>query len=358
MKEFHYSRRQDPESTLKKYEFRFVNKEGNIRDILIVIDVIPKTKKSVASLLDITERKQAEEKYRYLFDNAQVGLYWSRISNGKILECNDTFVKLFGYVTREECLADYITLEHYIDPNARSKILEAIRDNIEVKNYEIHVTKRDGTPIWLNISARVFEKEDRIEGAAIDITERKIAEEKLQLERDNFLNILNSMEDGVYIVDQNYDIEYVNPSLIKDFGDFNGIKCFKYFHDLNETCPWCKNKEVFQGKTVRWEWYSPKNQKTYDLIETPLINPDGSLSKLEIFRDISEIKKVEQELKESEEKYRTIFENTGTATIIVEEDTTISLVNGHLKNFLVIQKKRSNGKKVGQSLLSRKIWKG
>ena len=314
MKKLHYFRRKDPESTLRKYEFRLTDKKGDIRDIFIVIDLIPGTKKSVASLLDITERKKmeeklkdSEEKYRYLFDNAQVGLYWSKISDGEFIECNDTFAKLFGYDTREECLANYNAIEHYIDPNARSELIEEIRVNKEVKNYEIHVTRRDGTPIWLSLSTRMFEKENRFEGAAIDITERKQAERELQLERDNFLNILNSMVDGVYIVDQNFEIEYMNPILIKEFGQYEGMKCFKYFEDLNEICPRCKNKEVFQGKTVRGEWYSFKNQKTYDVIDTPLKNPDGSISKLGIFRDETDKKRAERIIKESEEKYREAY---------------------------------------------------
>jgi PAS domain S-box-containing protein len=213
MKEFHYSRRKDPESTLRKYEFRFVNKEGNIRDILIVIDVIPKTKKSVASLLDITERKKAEEKlkdseekYRYLFDSAQVGLYWSRISDGNFLECNDTFAKLFGYDTREEFLANYNAIEHYINPNARSELLEEIRENKEIKNYEIHVTKRDGTPIWVSISARVFETENRIEGAAINITERKKAEQKLKENTEFTQNVFTAIQDGLSVLDLDLNI--------------------------------------------------------------------------------------------------------------------------------------------------------
>jgi len=253
---------------------------------------------------DITERKRAEEKlkdseekYRYLFDSAQVGLYWSKISDGNFLECNDTFAKLFGYDTREEFLTNYNAIEHYIDPNARSELLEEIRDNKEIKNYEIHVTKRDGTPIWVSISARMFENENRIEGAAIDITERKIAERELQLERDNFINILNSMEDGVYIVDHNYNLKYVNPSLIKDFGQVEGKKCFKYFEDRNNICPRCNSKEAFQGKTVRGEWFSFKSQKTYDLIDTSLKNPDGSVSKLAIFRDETDKKQAEKIIK-------------------------------------------------------------
>lgn len=78
-------------------------------------------------------------------------------------------------------------------------------------------------------------------------------EEALRSERDNFVNILNSMEDGVYIVDQNHNIQYVNPVLMKDFGPFKGRKCYEYFGDRDEACPWCKNKDVIAGKTVRWE---------------------------------------------------------------------------------------------------------
>ena len=170
--------------------------------------------------------------------------------------------------TKEGCLVEHT---HY-------------DSNDEARVYEIH-----GYPI-LDQNKEVVQMIEY----SLDITNRKKAEKELQLERDNFLNILKSMEDGVYIVDQKFDIKYVNPSLIKEFGQFEGMKCFKYFEDRNEVCPRCKNREVFQGKMVREEWFSFKNQKTYDLINTPLKNPDGSISKLGILRDATEKKQAEK----------------------------------------------------------------
>ena len=127
-----------------------------------------------------------------------------------------------------------------------------------------------------------------------EIKERRQSEESLRQERNSLIGILESMKDGVYIVNQQYDIEYVNPSLMEKFGPYEGKKCYDYFHDGKEVCSWCKNQDVFAGKTVRWEWYSFKNQRTYDLIDSPLRNPDGSISKLEIFRDITDLKQTQK----------------------------------------------------------------
>ena len=113
---------------------------------------------------------------------------------------------------------------------------------------------------------------------------------KIEEERDFFLKIFDSFKDGVYIVDENENIQYVNPFLEEEFGNWEGKKCYKYFHGRNEVCSFCKNKRVFAGETVQWEWYSDKNGKTYDLLGTLIINSDGTKSKLEVFRDISDRK--------------------------------------------------------------------
>ena len=148
-----------------------------------------------------------------------------------------------------------------------------------------------------------------------EISRRIQVEEALRFERNKVVNILDSMEDGVYIVNRDYDIEYVNPVLREEFGEVEGRKCYDYFHDRQEVCPWCKNPEIFAGKTVRWERYSAKNRKTYDLIDTPLRNPEGCvISKLEIFRDISELKRTEAEL-EKHQKHLEALVQEQTATL-------------------------------------------
>ncbi|MBL7073887.1 PAS domain S-box protein [candidate division KSB1 bacterium] len=260
----------------------------------------------LAVVRDITERKRAEEavkeaerRYKAIFDN-RLQMVYIHNEQGLFLDANDYALERLGY-TRDDL--GKVSMQDMLNPEDIPKVFKGMADawakGVMEHPVELRLITKSGETIWVETFGIPLERgvDHYIGlGMARDITERKQAEEALRLERDNFINILEAMEDGVYIVNQQYDIQYVNPVLKKDFGPFERHKCYEYFHDRKDVCPWCKNQDVFAGKTVRWEWYSFKNQKTYDLIDTPLKNPDGSISKLEIFRDITERKRADEEL--------------------------------------------------------------
>ncbi|MGM0568994.1 MAG: MASE3 domain-containing protein, partial [Elusimicrobiota bacterium] len=118
---------------------------------------------------------------------------------------------------------------------------------------------------------------------------------------DRLFNILENMQTGVYIISKQGEVEYVNPALKRDFGDPEGKRCYEYCFNRDTPCPDCKNREVFDGKEVRWEKKYP-NGKSYELRESLLINPDGSKSKLKIFTDITEFKKAREEAEKKTEQ--------------------------------------------------------
>ena len=153
--------------------------------------------------------------------------------------------------------------------------------------------------------------------------ERRRAEKKQHLERIRMMAILDAIPDGIYIVSQQYDIEYVNPTIHQEFGSVDGRKCYEYFHNRKKVCPWCKNTEVFAGKSVKWEWYSLKNNRHYNLFDTPFINADNSISKFEIFHDVSDLKQAEEAVNESEEKYRKLFEDSIDGYALADPETGI-----------------------------------
>jgi len=158
--------------------------------------------------------------------------------------------------------------------------------------------------------------------------------EQAESERTNLMSILNTIPDGAYIVSQQCDIEYINPVIEREFGPVDGRKCYKYFHDRTETCPWCKNAEVFAGKSVQWEWHSIKNDRHYDLFDTPIKNDDGSISKLEIFHDITERKQAEEKLRKSEEELKDFFNSATDSFVFFDSKLNIIQVSKtHMEMF-------------------------
>ncbi|NOQ21784.1 MAG: PhnD/SsuA/transferrin family substrate-binding protein [Candidatus Aegiribacteria sp.] len=147
--------------------------------------------------------------------------------------------------------------------------------------------------------------------------------ELVRKERDKLTTIFESMKDGVYIVNKDYEIQYVNRALMEEFGPPEGEKCYEYFHNSDEPCAFCKNEDVFAGKTVRWEWTSPKTDKTYDLVDTPMKNSDGSISKLEMFRDITERKKAQEGL----ERLSVAIDQAAEIVMITDAEGVIQYVN-------------------------------
>jgi PAS domain S-box-containing protein len=166
------------------------------------------------------------------------------------------------------------------------------------------------------------------------IAERERAEEALQLERNKLKGILDSMSDGVYIVNQQCDMVYANPVIEREYGPIEERKCHEYLLDQPGVCDWCKKEEVLAGETVRREWYSPKTDKTYDILDTPFVGPDGVPCKLAIIRDISDRTRAERALRESEERHRMLVESMNDGLGVQDENGVWTYVNNRFAEML------------------------
>jgi len=158
-------------------------------------------------------------------------------------------------------------------------------------------------------------------------------------ESERLTSIFDAMLDGVYLIDAGFSVEYMNDVMIEDFGKGIGGKCHQIIYGREKVCPWCRAKGVFGGKTVRWEQYVQNLDQTYDVIEFPLKNSDGTISKLSIYRDITERKRREQELKVSEEDYKRLFENVRSGIYVSAEEGKFLNANQALLDMLGYESK-------------------
>ncbi|MFC2004901.1 PAS domain-containing protein [Chloroflexota bacterium] len=109
-------------------------------------------------------------------------------------------------------------------------------------------------------------------------------------ERDKLSEILQRIEDGVFITGPDYRIRFMNPSMVRDFGEGIGSYCYEYLYKFDYPCQQvCKLPNVLNGATERWEYGFPDG-RTYEVLATPYIDSDGTVCQLATFRNITQRK--------------------------------------------------------------------
>ena len=159
-------------------------------------------------------------------------------------------------------------------------------------------------------------------------------------ETQRLMTVFDAMEDGIYIISQDYTIEVMNRAMVNIFGDGVGKKCYQALNGYDARCPWCKSTDVFEkGETIQLEKYISVVDRTYNFTDTPVKNRDGSVSKLTICRDITAQKIREEKLKATEEDYRRLFENVACGVFLSTIEGKFYDANNALQKMLGYQDK-------------------
>ena len=143
------------------------------------------------------EQHRAERKYREMFEQSLAGVSTTRVADGRILLCNEALARIFGYDSPAEFMA-HTARDLWWDPADRDRMLAALQESRVLRNYEVHMRRKDGKPIWLscNITLREDENGDTLlENLTVDVSDRKSLEQ--QLWQAQKLDALGSLAGGV-----------------------------------------------------------------------------------------------------------------------------------------------------------------
>jgi PAS domain S-box-containing protein len=256
---------------------------------------------------DITERKQAEEKYRTLFNESVVGIYQST-PEGKFLAANPALANMWGYESPEELISSIqnIGTQLYRDPHRRDELNRILREEGQVRGFEFEVLRKDGKTMWVSGNSRAVRDAAGhllyYEGYLEDITERRQAQEALKYNEEKYRSLFMNAPVGILQVNMRGEIVEVNPAALEILGSpsaeaTKGINMLTFPPLIQAGISTDLQKAIEQGLSASAEYpYATKWGKSITIFTrlVPLINAQGEIEKVQvIFEDVTQRKQAE-----------------------------------------------------------------
>ncbi|RPH49501.1 MAG: PAS domain-containing sensor histidine kinase [Desulfobacteraceae bacterium] len=252
--------------------------------------------------------KKSEKRYRLLFERNLAGVYRTTM-DGRIIDCNEAFARIYGYESREEII-EHAATDLHVSAEARREFIAVLQAKEMLVGFESRGRRKDGSLVWLLENTSLVPGEDgglkEIEGMLIDITERKRIEEALRESEEQHRLIVENSSDIIFTLDADGKFLFLSSSLLENMGyeisELQSRPFQSIIHpDYIRTCEENIRKNIEKGertpgfeylvkdKSGNWRWHTTSGAAVRDT--------NGSfLYFVGIARDITDRKKMEDEL--------------------------------------------------------------
>ena len=367
----HTLRRIHHDRALTQYEFGLVTKSGAIREIHLTIDTLPGTKKSVASLIDITDRKRAEQalqeseaKFRSIVETSP-NLIWEIDPRGTFVYVSPSIREIVGYLPGEMIGRSFQDL---VPEKEKARSLQLFRDVLATDqplvSFEVPVVTNTGEQRFFEIRPVVLRDTDNritgLRGVAIDITGRREAEEKLRESERMARAIFDATFQFTGIVSPEGILLDANRTAL----DFIGMPREAVINRPFWETPWWdddneKRERLIQavrdaagGAFVRYEVGfvgAGGSEVLTDFSLKPVSAPDGRVWMLVAeARDITDRVQAERKIRESEAFNREVIEGAKEGIVVYDRDLTIRLWNPFMEGLTGLPASGVVGKKAAE----------
>jgi two-component system NtrC family sensor kinase len=331
------------------YQFRVICKDNGIIWVMAAVKSIQYHGRQavLGNYMEIIEREQAETRLREAEEEKSVLLEEAPVSiihadlDGRITYFNKRFEQESGY-SREEIIGKLGLQLGWFAPDTNEYFAQRMAARLRgspAKHWETEFKCKDGRSIWVELEGNILQKLGVPVGFQIiasNITERKEAEEALRRSEERYRTILDEMEEGYYEVDIAGNFTFVNDAMTRILGysrdELIGMN-YKAYTPAEAVKPILQayNDVYRTGEPLEW-FPMPEIRKdgTRILAEDsvfPLRNERREVFGFRgISRDITERKRMEKALRQSEENYRALFDNSVIGTIVLDAETMRILV--------------------------------
>jgi PAS domain S-box-containing protein len=291
---------------------------------------------------DITSRKltdnafqESETKFRALTETTASATLV--VQGEKFRYVNPAFEKLSGYTLQDLQKLRFWDLVH---PDFQQMVKERgfarqRNENIPTR-YEFKYVTKSGEARWIDFSATFIEFENKpaLLASGFDITERKQIEDALRKSEEKYRLLIENANEAIMVA-QDGKLKFMNPKTIDVLGysqeDLMANSFTQFIHPDDQQMVMDNHVRRLRGDKVApvytFRVITKDGRVRWVEINVVRVMWDDRAATLNFMTDITERREMEQQLIDSEKNYRTIFETTGSAMMILEEDTTISLVN-------------------------------
>jgi two-component system sensor kinase FixL len=304
-----------------------------VQSLLIAGLLLQRRRKNIAE----QSLEKAEEKYRNIFESALEGIFETS-PEGRLLTANAALAHMLGYDSPDEVTSTIhdLATQVWVNPGERVEYIRMLEKQGVVLNYECKLRRKDGKAIWVSMNTRRVCGPDgktlHFAGFLEDITERKQTGKALAESQAQLLSLFDSTNDMIWSVDpETFGLITFNRALKDYFFNRLGIEiCVGMTPDQMLTPKYAAQWREFYQRALRDESYVTE----YPVVAGTIllsINPlkrDGKVFGVSVFgKDITERKRAEEAIRESEAKYRSLYESMMEGYVLVAMDGRILKYN-------------------------------
>ena len=300
----------------------------------------------VADSLRKTEAalEQSSQMFTAAFRSSLDAISISSVPDGRYLIVNESFLRMTGYTEEEVLGKSAVDLRLWVDEEQRQRVLAKLRVGTEIKEEEFLMRTKAGEIRTGQVSATRVQLGDRsgVLGMVRDVTERRRAEEALRVSEGRFRTLVQGLHIGIVLLGPNAETLFANRSVLEIFGVRNEQVAGKSSAQFEATAiredgremPFAErpapraisSKRPVYGEVVGWR---RANDVLWTLVDAlPQLNQQGDVTNVILsISDITERKKTEEALRESEERFRTLVENLHVGVALMGPRAEILFAN-------------------------------
>jgi PAS domain S-box-containing protein/putative nucleotidyltransferase with HDIG domain len=316
--------------------------EGGYLNLLpSVIEKVLQQRRTVEEKQQTEEAlRESEEKYRRLVERANDGI--TIIEGGIIKYANPSLAQIWGG-TIQQLIGTSFT--DYIDPDDLPKVVDRYKRRMKGEDipslYETVLRRKDGSKVYVELNAGTITYHGKLADLVFvrDITERKRTEAELRVSEEHYRALMDNVDFGINLIDTDHTIVMANAvqnkRLSKAVSDVIGKKCFREFEKRDAVCSYCPGVRAMatsQPAEVESETIRDDGTRFPVRVQAfPIFGQDGTASGfIEVVEDITERKRAEEKLRESEGRYRTLVENIDFGINLIDAEYNVVMVNAAL----------------------------